>query len=115
MLRFSTSSASSLRGSPLRAAVLARRTSGACACREPAAPHAVDREEIFVGLSGRALAEIGGEEHELGAGDTLIVPPNVTFSIRVLGAQDFEAMVIAPVGVHAILPSGERFAPPWTE
>jgi|1185.fasta_scaffold1263121_2 mannose-6-phosphate isomerase-like protein (cupin superfamily) len=82
---------------------------------EPAAPHAVDREEIFVGLSGRALAEIAGEEHELGAGDTLIVPPNVTFSIRALGAQDFEAMVIAPVGVHAILPSGERFAPPWTE
>lgn len=82
---------------------------------EPAVPHALDREEIFVGLSGRALAEIGGEEHELGAGDTLIVPPNVTFSIRGLGPEEFEAMVIAPVGVHAILQNGERFAPPWTE
>ena len=81
---------------------------------EPAVPHAVDREEIFVGLNGRAVAELSGEKHELGAGDTLIVPPNVTFSIRGLGT-DFEAMVIAPVGVKAILPTGERFAPPWTE
>ena len=81
---------------------------------EPGLPHAVDREEIFVGLSGRALVEIDGETHELGAGDTLIVPPNVTFSIRGFGPEEFEAMVIAPVGVHAILPNGERFPPPWT-
>jgi mannose-6-phosphate isomerase-like protein (cupin superfamily) len=81
---------------------------------EPGAPHALDREEIFVGLSGRALVDIEGETHELSAGDTLIVPRNVTFSIRGSGAEDFEAMVIAPVGVHAILPNGERFPPPWT-
>src|SRR6478752_6751333 len=72
---------------------------------DPGVPHAVDREEIFVGLSGRAVAEIGDERHELGAGDTLIVPPHVTFSIRGLGPEEFEAMVIAPVGVHAILPN----------
>jgi mannose-6-phosphate isomerase-like protein (cupin superfamily) len=81
----------------------------------PAVPHQVDREEIFVGLSGRALAKLGEEEHELGAGDTLIVPAGVSFSLSGLGSDDFEAMVVAPVGMQAQLHTGERFAPPWTE
>jgi quercetin dioxygenase-like cupin family protein len=81
----------------------------------PAHPHTVDREEILVGLRGRARAKIGAEEHEVGAGDTLIVPPGVAFSLSGLGAEDFEAVVVAPVGFHAVLENGERFTPPWTE
>ncbi len=82
---------------------------------EPGLPHSVDREEIFVGLSGRALAKLEQEEHELGPGDALIVPRGVPFSLTGLGPDPFEAMVVAPVGFHALLPNGERFAPPWTE
>src|SRR5919107_5624721 len=42
--------------------------------------HHMDREEIFLGLDGHAVAEIGGNEHPLGDGDRLILPagPDVT-------------------------------------
>jgi mannose-6-phosphate isomerase-like protein (cupin superfamily) len=81
----------------------------------PATPHAIDREEIFVGLEGRALAKVGDEEYELGAGDTLIVPPGVSFALTGLEPGGFEAMVVAPVGFQVLLDSGQRFRPPWTE
>src|SRR6476659_1411388 len=53
----------------------------------PGAPHTVDHEEIFVVLSGRARATLGGETHELGAGDALIVPANELFSIEAAGER----------------------------
>ncbi|HEV8550836.1 MAG TPA: cupin domain-containing protein [Polyangiaceae bacterium] len=81
----------------------------------PGALHSVDREEIFVALSGRAEVTLGGELHELGAGDTLIVPAGQAFSIRAAGAEPFEAVALAPVGARAKLAEGEPFAPPWTE
>ena len=82
---------------------------------EPGPLHSVDREEIFVALSGRAEVTLGGELHELGPGDTLIVPAGHAFSLRATGADPFEALALAPVGVRAKLAEGEPFAPPWTE
>jgi mannose-6-phosphate isomerase-like protein (cupin superfamily) len=81
----------------------------------PAVPHALDREEIFVGLAGRAHGKLGEQEIELGPGDTLIVPQGVCFSLAAAGAEAFEAVAVAPVGVHAIMAGREPFAPPWTE
>ena len=84
---------------------------------EPSAqglPHSVDREEIFVALAGRAVGTVGEERLELAAGDTLVVPPGVRFSLASAGEEPFEAMAIAPNGVRASLPEGEPFAPPWT-
>ena len=80
----------------------------------PGAPHSVDREEIFVALSGRALATIERTQHELVPGDTLIVPAGLTFSLANPGGEAFEALAVAPAGVRAQLPGGEPFAPPWT-
>jgi quercetin dioxygenase-like cupin family protein len=80
----------------------------------PGAAHSVDREEIFVALSGRALATLEGKHHELCAGDTLIVPAGLTFSLANPGTEAFEALAVAPAGVRAQLPGGEPFAPPWT-
>jgi mannose-6-phosphate isomerase-like protein (cupin superfamily) len=77
-------------------------------------PHTVDREEIFVALSGKAVALLGGERFELGAGDTLVVPPAVEFSLANPGTEGFEAMAVAPAGIRASMPQGEPFAPPWT-
>jgi mannose-6-phosphate isomerase-like protein (cupin superfamily) len=74
----------------------------------------LDREEIFVALSGRALATLEGKHHELCAGDTLIVPAGLTFSLANPGTEAFEALAVAPAGVRAQLPGGEPFAPPWT-
>ncbi len=85
---------------------------------EPAAegtPHSVDREEIFVALAGRATAVVDDERLELAPGDTLVVPPGVTFSLASAGPEGFEAMAIAPAGIRACLPGGEPFCPPWTQ
>ena len=77
--------------------------------------HSVDREEIFMALSGNALARLGGEEVELRPGDALIVPPGIAFSLGNPGATAFSAIAVAPVGVRARIAEGASFSPPWTE
>lgn len=96
----------------------ARETSVWRLCLEPGAPgapHSLDHEEIFVALSGRARALVGGEESLLHAGDTLIVPAGERFSLRCEGSEPFEALAVSPAGVQALLPDGSRLVPPWTE
>lgn len=81
----------------------------------PGAAHWVDREEIFVALSGRALVTLGGERIEISPGDTLVVPPGVEFGLASACAEGFEALCVAPAGVRACMPRGEPFSPPWTQ
>src|SRR5574338_328934 len=76
-------------------------------------PHAVDREEIFVILTGTARATLDGVAHELVAGDTLIVPPHTAFSLANPSSSPCEAIAMFPVGGRARLPGGEPFVPPW--
>jgi quercetin dioxygenase-like cupin family protein len=79
----------------------------------PEAPHSVDREEIFVGLSGQARMQLAGEEVTLGAGDAFIVPAGQSFSLSNPGDAPFVAVAVLPVGGRASLPGGEPFPPPW--
>jgi quercetin dioxygenase-like cupin family protein len=81
----------------------------------PGHAHSLDREEIFVALSGRANVTLGGELLEFGPGDVLVVPAGVSFSLAGAGGDGFEAVAVAPVGVRVRFPGGEAFAPPWTE
>ena len=81
----------------------------------PAALHTVDREEIFVGLTGCARATVGDEVHELGPGDALIVPAGQPFALANPGREPFVAIALVPVGSRAAFPEGAPFAPPWTE
>ncbi len=83
--------------------------------QSPGVPHSVDREEIFVALTGRAIAELGGESIEVNAGDALIVPAGQRFALSNPGPEPFDALALAPVGVRAHLDGQEPFAPPWTE
>jgi quercetin dioxygenase-like cupin family protein len=76
--------------------------------------HTVDREEVFVLIAGRALAQLGGESVALAAGDALVVPANVPFALANPHAEPCEAIAALPVGGCATLPGGEPFAPPWT-
>jgi len=85
---------------------------------EPGAPgaiHSVDREEIFVALSGRAQATIGDEVHEVRAGDALIVPAGSAFALSNEGPAPFVAIAVLPVGGRAAMPGGDAFTPPWAE
>src|SRR5262245_26425869 len=77
-------------------------------------PHQVTREEIFVAVAGTALAKLGAEEHHLGPGDALLVPPNTEFALSNPSPEPFEAVVSLPVGGQAITAEG-TFTPPWAE
>jgi quercetin dioxygenase-like cupin family protein len=75
--------------------------------------HSVDREEIFVVLSGSALATLDGRDVTLAAGDTLIVPPHTPFALANPSPAPCEALAIFPVGGSAKLNASEPFVPPW--
>jgi quercetin dioxygenase-like cupin family protein len=79
----------------------------------PGTLHTVDREEIFVALAGRAVATLGGAEHELTPGDALVVPANEPFALANPGPDPFVAMAALPVGGKAAMPTGDPFSPPW--
>ena len=81
----------------------------------PGTPHSVDREEIFVALSGSAVATVAGHAHQLGAGEALIVPAGETFELANPHDEAFEAVAVMPVGGRATIPGGDPFVPPWAE
>ena len=74
--------------------------------------HTLDREEVFVALAGTARAVIDGRVTDVCAGDALIVPPAVPFTIANPGPEAFEAVTCLPVGGTATV-AGEPMTPPW--
>jgi mannose-6-phosphate isomerase-like protein (cupin superfamily) len=74
--------------------------------------HTLDREEVFVALAGSARAELAGRTTDVRAGDALIVPPAVPFTISNPGPDAFEAVACMPVGGTATV-AGESMTPPW--
>jgi len=80
-----------------------------------ATPHEVTREEVFVVLAGRAEVSLGGERHEAGAGDVIVVPPDVPFAIENAGDVPLKALCCLPVGGQARLADGNAFTPSWAE
>ena len=76
--------------------------------------HHMNREEVFLGLEGHAVAEIDEAEHLLGPGDCLILPAGTDFTLRVAGQQPFRAVACMPAGAQAtMVPHGATFVPPW--
>src|SRR5215212_8210813 len=76
--------------------------------------HHMDREEIFLGIAGEAVAEVDGVERPLGAGDCLILAPGTDFTLRVCGDQPFRTVACVPVGAQATMADdGATFVPPW--
>jgi mannose-6-phosphate isomerase-like protein (cupin superfamily) len=79
----------------------------------PALPHRLTREEIFVATAGSAIATVSGERHALAAGDSVVVPAGVEFSLHNPGEIPFEAVVVLPVGGQAMVGDEAPFTPPW--
>ncbi|GIH07039.1 cupin [Rhizocola hellebori] len=75
--------------------------------------HSLTREEIFVALSGAALATVDGVEHHVTAGDALVVPAGVPFGMGNPHNEPFEAVAVFPVGGQAAMPNADPFTPPW--
>lgn len=62
---------------------------------EGAAPHAHPGiEQVCYLLEGRALAEVGGQERELGPGDCCFFPAGVPHKFTALGEQAVKVLVI---------------------
>ena len=82
--------------------------------------HTLDREEVLVAVSGRAVATLDGTEHEVAAGDAVVVPAGTTFALRCAEVDSgdepgFDAVAVLPVGGRARMLGGESFTPPWAE
>jgi quercetin dioxygenase-like cupin family protein len=80
----------------------------------PGVPHSVTREETFLVLSGQGVVTLAGQEHHLGPGDALVVPPLTEFSLANPSPEPLEAVVAFPVGGQAVTGEG-AFTPPWAE
>jgi quercetin dioxygenase-like cupin family protein len=78
-------------------------------------PHRLTREETFVVLEGRAVAEVDGQRHELTAGSTLVVEAGRTLSLSNAGLQAFRALAVYPVGGQVVIGDRPAFTPPWAE
>lgn len=76
-------------------------------------PHKLTREEIFVAISGRAVAMVGSTRHALTAGCALVVPADTEFALSNPHDEAFEAVAVLPVGGMARLGNEAAFVPPW--
>jgi quercetin dioxygenase-like cupin family protein len=75
--------------------------------------HSLTHEEVFLALAGSATATVGDCRHDLVAGDCLVVPRGVPFTLAT-GSDGLEAVCAMPSGGQAtILPDGPTLTPPW--
>jgi mannose-6-phosphate isomerase-like protein (cupin superfamily) len=76
--------------------------------------HTLTNEEVFVALSGRLVATLGGRRLEVGPGDALVITPDEPVVLANEGDEPFEAVACMRCGGLARV-GGESFAPPWAE
>ena len=74
--------------------------------------HVLSHEEVFVALAGAATASLYGQSHRVVAGDALVVPPGVPFTLATDGGEPFEAVACMPAGGTATV-GDATFPPPW--
>ena len=81
----------------------------------PAAPHQVTAEEIFVVLAGEATVALAKMKTTATAGDTIVVPANTDFALENSGSGPLRLICVLPVGGQARTPDGAVFTPPWAQ
>jgi quercetin dioxygenase-like cupin family protein len=79
------------------------------------APHSMDREEVFVVVSGRIAATVAGVDVVAGAGDAIVVPAHAELRLGNASAEEpARATAVTSVGMLATL-GGDTFPPPWAQ
>ncbi|TRV75441.1 cupin domain-containing protein [Streptomyces sp. 130] len=73
--------------------------------------HEIDREQIWMPLSGAFEVTIGDEAETVKAGQAVIVPGGATRRLKAL--EDTQALVAMVAGGQAITPDGTKVTPPW--
>ncbi|TMR04786.1 cupin [Nonomuraea turkmeniaca] len=89
--------------------------------------HAFDAEVVWTWIGGAAVVELGGERYEVAAGDTMVLPADVSRRMFADPVRGFVSIVVAPPGTQVYNPGGvsepdacdlapkgtERVVPPW--
>ncbi|MBP2325425.1 quercetin dioxygenase-like cupin family protein [Kibdelosporangium banguiense] len=77
--------------------------------------HIIDREQVWMPLSGSLEFIVDGEGTVAGPGQAVILPAGVVRQVKVADGPA-EAMVCMAVGGHALAPGNdERHPLPWAE
>ncbi|MEO3767628.1 cupin domain-containing protein [Streptomyces sp. B8F3] len=78
--------------------------------------HAIDREQVWMVISGSLTVTCGGRTETATAGQAVLLPPDV---LRQLGAAEdtgaVEALVAMEAGGGAVTEDGTRHPLPWAE
>ena len=75
-------------------------------------PHTLDRDEVFMVLSGSVRLALSGEA--LGPGDAMVVPAGEKIQLANPGTDPAEVIVAIPAGFSATGADGTPFGtPPW--
>jgi mannose-6-phosphate isomerase-like protein (cupin superfamily) len=82
---------------------------------ETPTPHRLTDEEVFVVLDGVAAVTLGDQRQQATAGDAIVVPAGVDFSLANAGDTRLRLLCCLPVGGQAVLADGEPFTPPWAQ
>jgi mannose-6-phosphate isomerase-like protein (cupin superfamily) len=75
--------------------------------------HTLTSDEAFVALRGTARVTLDGADHDLAAGDCLVVAPERPFAIRNDGSEPFEAVCCMAAGGRAVVKGQGALVPPW--
>lgn len=78
-------------------------------------PHSMDREEVFVVISGRVSATVDGVSVLAGPGDAIVVPANAELQLGNASSDEpAQATAVTSVGMIATV-GGNTFPPPWAQ
>jgi quercetin dioxygenase-like cupin family protein len=87
--------------------------------------HAMDREQVWTVLEGRALVLLGADSVEVGPGDTLVLPADVPRQLTAGPAAGVVLIGVAPAGIrayvldgsavdpHCAVPDQDKLVPAW--
>jgi mannose-6-phosphate isomerase-like protein (cupin superfamily) len=77
------------------------------------APHTIDRDEVFMVISGTVQLTPDGDK--LGPGDALVVPAGEPISLTNLGEGAAELYVAITAGFTGYQADGTSIQPPWAQ
>lgn len=75
--------------------------------------HTIDRDEVFMVLSG--TVQITPEGEKLGPGDAIVVPAGEPIQLSNLGDTPAELYVAITAGFTGTLTDGTPITPPWAQ
>jgi len=77
------------------------------------APHTLDRDEVFMVLSG--TVQLAADGDKLGPGDAAVVPAGEPIALTNLGEGEAQLIVAITAGFTGYMADGTAVQPPWSK